>query len=87
MVFIASGKFQRRKGGEQYVLHYENLAQDEISWHEGIRVVSPAVSIEQGINASVPAHLVRQAIEKALRLGLVPKQSLVSLTKQLEVST
>ena len=74
----------RRQGGEHYILHYENLGEDEISWHEGIRIVTPAIAIRQAVNTSVPNHLVRQAIENARRLGLVPKEIMDSLTKQLE---
>ncbi|MCP4680023.1 MAG: hypothetical protein GY854_31940 [Deltaproteobacteria bacterium] len=73
----------RRKGGELYVLHYENLVEDELTWHEGIRIVSPTVAIRQAIHSSVPTHLVRQAIATSRRLGIAPKQSLDSLTIQI----
>lgn len=74
----------RRQGGEQYVLHYKNLKDDELAWHEGIRIVVPAVAIRQAVHTSVPTYLVRQAIEKARRLGLAPKQVLELITRQLE---
>ncbi len=74
----------RRKGGDQYVLHYEDLKENDFSWHEGIRIVAPAVAIRQAVCASVPSHLIRQAIDKARRLGLAPKQDLNSLTTRLE---
>jgi len=74
----------RRKGGEQYALHFEDLEENDLSWHEGIRIVTPTVAIRQAIHASRPTHLVRQAIEEARRLGLATKQTLESLAKQLE---
>jgi predicted transcriptional regulator of viral defense system len=74
----------RRQGGEQYVVHHEDLDQADVTWHEEIRIVSPAVAIRQALDSSVPTHLVRQAIETAQRLGRVPLPKLAELSKRLE---
>ena len=74
----------RRQGGEHYVVHHEDLAEDDVTWHEGIRIVTPTVAIRQAIDSLVPVHLVRQAIETAGRLGRVPRPRLAALTKRLE---
>ena len=77
----------RRQGGEQYVLHHDDIKDDELAWHEGVRIVTPEVAIRQAIQGAVPIHLVRQAIDKARRLGLVPKRILNSWIKQIEERT
>ncbi len=77
----------RRRGGEQYVVHHENLVEDDITWHEGIHMVTPAMAIGQAIDSRVPVHLVRQAIEKAGRLGRVPRPALAGLTERLRDRT
>ena len=74
----------RRKGGEIYILHHEDLDDDEISWHEGIRIVTPTIAIQQAINSLVPRYLLRKAIENARRRGLVKKETLDSLARELE---
>lgn len=74
----------RRQGGEQYIVHHEDLAETDLTWHEEIRIVRPAVAIRQAIDSSVPAQLIRQAIEAAQRLGRAPRPELTALTKRLE---
>ena len=60
----------RRKGGETYVLHYEDLdAQDE-SWSRGIPTVTLAAAMRQCIDTGTPSDLVRQALESGRRYGL-----------------
>lgn len=74
----------RRRGGETYIMHYENLKDDELSWYEGIRIVTPEAAIRQAIQIPVPKHLLRQAIEKAARLGLAPKRVIDLLAGKLK---
>ena len=80
----AHGYRPRRQGGEQYIVHHEDLAEADVTWHEEIRIVTPTVAIRQAIDSSVPVHLVRQAIETARRLGRVPRPQATALTKRLE---
>lgn len=75
----------RRRGGELYVVHFERLDENDITWYDGIRIVAPAVAIRQALDTGVPTHLVRQAIEKAHRLGRVPRPMLDDLAERLSV--
>ncbi len=74
----------RRQGGGQYVVHHENFVGNDLTWHEGIRIVTPAIAISQAIDSRVPVHLVRQAIETAGRLGRVLRPELDVLTERLK---
>jgi len=74
----------RRKGGENYILHFEQISQNELTWHEGIPIVTPAKAIQQAILGSTSHRLIRQAIETATRLGRVPLPELVRLKKPLK---
>jgi len=73
----------RRRGGELYVVHHEQLDDADLTWHEEIRIVTPAVAIRQTVD-NVSVHLLRQALETAQRLGRVPRAELTVLTKRLE---
>lgn len=74
----------RRRGGEQYVVHHHRLSDGEITWYEGIRIVTPAVAIRQGIDAKLPKQLLRQAIEAAKTRDRTLRQTLVELAERLE---
>lgn len=53
----------RRSGGTRYVLHHEDLSPDEISWWEGIPVVTVRTAIRQCIESGVPTYLIKQALQ------------------------
>jgi predicted transcriptional regulator of viral defense system len=74
----------RRRDGEHYTVHHEALNDEDLAWHEGIRIVTPAVAIRQSINDKVQTHLIRQAIETARRLGVAPISTLDNFEEQLE---
>ena len=74
----------RKKGGDGYIVHIEQLDENEITWHEGIPIVTPGKAIEQAIKGAVPTHLIRQAIETASRLGRVPIPELDNLRELLK---
>jgi predicted transcriptional regulator of viral defense system len=73
----------RRRDGGLYVIHHENLLEADLAWHEGIRIVTPAVALRQAIDGGVPTHLVRQGIETAGRLGRAPRAALAALIERL----
>lgn len=77
----------RREGGGTYVVHHDDLDEAHIGWHEGIRIVVPAVAIRQGIDSGVYTHLLRQAIAQAGALGRVPPDTLGELGVRLENRT
>jgi predicted transcriptional regulator of viral defense system len=74
----------RRRGGENYVVHWGRLADEDLSWHEGVRIVTPAVAISQAMDCAVPSQLVSQSLEVAAKLGLIPHDKLAELRKQFE---
>lgn len=67
----------RRKGAEPYVVHHADLAERDITWHEGIRIVTPVLAIRQGIGIHTPLHLLHQAVGNARARGL-------AITKELD---
>jgi predicted transcriptional regulator of viral defense system len=74
-ITVPPGYRPRRHGGELYVIHHEHLGAEDLTWHEGIRIVTPARAIEQAIETHVAPHLVGQAIETARQRGaLTPYQ-------------
>lgn len=61
----------RRAGGDDYVIHTQDLKPDQIGWWQGIRAVTEKTAIEQGIESHVPVHLLDQAIRTALARGRI----------------
>ena len=80
---LPPGYWPRRRGGELYMIHHEALQQEEVTWHEGIRIVTPAVAIRQALDTDVPTHLIRQAIDTARRQGRVSRPLLDPLAERL----
>jgi predicted transcriptional regulator of viral defense system len=65
------GRPPERKGGEQYVVHSEALADDETTWHEAIPIVTVAKAIAQCIASGVSSHLLTQALRTARGRGAI----------------
>ena len=76
----------RRQGGERYVIHKEALGEQDITWHEGISIVTPAVAIRQAIQTQVPRQLIRQAISRAKKLGLAKTRLLNRFARELRAT-
>lgn len=74
----------RRKGAELYVLHRADLAEGDVTWIEGIRIVTPALAIRQGIAVHTPLHLLHQAIASARARGLASPKDLDALQAQMD---
>ena len=62
-VAVAKSRRIRRSGGQGYAVHYEDLKSNQLTWFEGMCIVTLVTSIEQCIIAGVPSYLVLQAIE------------------------
>jgi predicted transcriptional regulator of viral defense system len=77
----------RRKGAEPYVLHHSDLAERDITWLEGIRIVTPTLAIRQGIAIHTPLHLLHQAIATTRARGLARQTDLDQLQAQMDEGT
>ena len=67
-----------------YVIHYEDLAPDEVTWWESIPTVTATVAIRQCLGTGMPTYLIRQAIERSARTSLVPAEQREQLTSIME---
>ncbi|MEX0836056.1 MAG: type IV toxin-antitoxin system AbiEi family antitoxin domain-containing protein [Nitriliruptor sp.] len=60
----------RRKGGELYRVHQQDLTHDEIDYFEGIPAVSITTAIAQALT-TLPHRLTKQASDNAAAAGLI----------------
>lgn len=78
------GRRPERQGGELYVVHSEPLVDDEVTWHEGIPIVTVQKAIGQGIASGVPSYLLTQALRTARDRGAITAAEHRRLTDDLE---
>lgn len=74
----------RRRGGELYEVHHEDLTADQVGWWQAIPTVTLPTAIAQGIDSGVPAYLLRQALGAGRGTGDVTAEEAAKLTAQLE---
>jgi len=67
-----------------YVIHRQDLRPDQVTWWESIPTVTAATAIRQCLETSVPTYLVRQAIERSARTGIIPSRQREELTQLME---
>jgi hypothetical protein len=60
-------------------LHRRTLADGDVTWHEGIPIVTPRKAILDGIEQHLGGDLIDQAIETAQRRGLLRRRDLVEI--------
>lgn len=73
-VTVPAGKRIRRTGGSVYIIHYEDLAPEDIGWLQEIRATKFIPTLRQCVAAGVPTYLLRQAATTAVARGmLLPK--------------
>ena len=83
-ITVAKRRRISRTGGDKYVLHKHDLGSKQIAWWEGIPTVTLPVAIEQCISSGVPTYLIRQAFERAPKIGALLPDDLEKLTVLLE---
>lgn len=85
-IHVTVGKERRfrRAGGDDYVVHYEDLAAKQIGWWQEIPTVTPATAIAQCIALGTPTYLLRQAIERGHRQGYLKTAHRDALAETLE---
>lgn len=83
-VCVARHRRLRRAGGQHYVVHYEDLTPQQVTWWQGIRIVTVSTAITQAITSGVPTYLIRQALDRAGRTSMLPQAEGARLTAELE---
>jgi len=83
-VSVARHRRIRRAGGERYIVHYEDVDTNSVTWWQGIRTVDVPTAIGQGIASGVPTYLIRQALDRAGRTSRLPAAAREQLTTELE---
>ena len=84
-VTIPKGRRIRRAGGNLYVVHQQDLDDEQIGWWERVPIVTIGMAIEQCIDTGVPTYLIKQALDTAARRGAVRPGDLDRLNATLQV--
>lgn len=83
-VTVGKQRRLRRTGGEDYVIHYEDLTQIQVGWWQEIPTVTPATAIAQCIAYGTPTYLLRQAVERGHAQGYLTTKEREELAETLE---
>ena len=83
-VTIPKGRRIRRAGGNLYVVHQQDLDDEQIGWWERVPIVTIGMAIEQCIDTGVPTYLIKQALDTAARRGAVRPGDLDRLNATLQ---
>jgi predicted transcriptional regulator of viral defense system len=83
-VTVAKHRRLRRKGGDDYVIHQEDLLPTQIGWWQEIPIVTPATAVAQCIAYGTPTYLLRQAIDRGHVRGYLKAAERNELAKGLE---
>lgn len=86
-IHITVGKERRlrRAGGDEYVVHYEDLDPKQIGWWQEIPTVTVKTAIKQCLKYGTPTYLLRQAIEQGYAQGYLKSVERDELATALEV--
>jgi len=66
------------------VIHRQDLRPDQVTWWESISTVTAVTAIWQCLETGVPTCLIRQAIERSARTGVVAGAQREELTRLME---
>jgi len=81
---LPTGARTRRRGGEGYELHYENLQDHETAWWQNIPTVTLNTAIRQCFESNTPTYLLRQAVEFGARCGQLLPSEVAAWNERLE---
>ena len=70
-VVVPAGTRIRRENGEGYVLHREDLQEEDRSWWEGMPITTLERTLLDCVSWGTPTYLIRQAVDTAHRDGLI----------------
>lgn len=74
----------RRKGGDGYAIHHQDLGPGQVGWWQEIPTVTPATAIAQCLAYGTPTYLLRQAIERGHAQGYLKAAERDELAEALE---
>lgn len=83
-VTVGKQRRLRRTGGEEYLVHYQDLTVKQSGWWQEIPTVTPATAIAQCLAYGTPTHLLRQAIERGRARGYLKAAECDELAETLE---
>jgi predicted transcriptional regulator of viral defense system len=75
----------RRTGGDDYVIHYEDLAPAQVGWWQEMPTVTPATALAQCLDYGTPTYLLRQAIDRGHTQGYLKSAERHELVEALKV--
>ena len=81
---VPRGRRLRRAGGGRYVLHHEDLQSAQVTWWQGIRIVTVPTAIGQSTTSGLPTYLIRQAVERSARTSALPEGERERLLRELQ---
>jgi predicted transcriptional regulator of viral defense system len=85
-VTVPSGyRIRHRQVPPLYVVHHEDLADRDVTRHEGLPIVTPAKAIRQCHQTHLRPDLLHQALEEAGRRGLVTRREHADLLRELDL--
>lgn len=83
-VTVAKDRRLRRRNGETYVIHHEDLVPAQVGWWQEIPTVTPETAIAQCIGYGTPTYLLRQALERGHQQGYLTTVERDRLAQALE---
>lgn len=75
----------RRSSGDGYVLHYLDIAPEDICVHEGLRLTTPQRTLLDCRSWGVSQTVLREAFERAVQRGLILGDKPDALASQLDI--
>jgi predicted transcriptional regulator of viral defense system len=83
-VTVGAKRRIEREIPDRYVIHHDDLDARDVTWFESIPTVTAATAIRQCLETGVPTYLIRQALERSARTGIVPAAERDELTTLME---
>jgi len=83
-VTVGKNRRLRRVGGDDYVVHHEDLAPEQVAWWQEVPTVTAPTAIAQCIAYGTPTYLLRQALERGHDQGYLTTAERAHLTQTLE---
>jgi predicted transcriptional regulator of viral defense system len=83
-ILVGQRRRLRRRGGERYIIHHEDLADQQRTWFEQIPITNVPTTIGHCIAWGTPTYLIKQALERAGATGQLLRPDAERLARELE---